>query len=136
MGSCETNTIVVIILVMTIAVAFMYYLHTKQFIKNSNYNEKIKIIKILTRQTARWALAAEQDNSPLIAVLHANYAAGYLWAIQDISTAQEVKAATGIEFSQLRDEVVRIQDSVTKKMALACPNYTLKNSKLSEIAKE
>lgn len=132
MGSCETNTIVIIVLVMVIAVAFMYYLHTKQFIKNSNYSEKIKIIRTLTRQTARWALAAEQDNSPLIAVLHANYATGYLLAIQDVATAQEVKAATGVDFLQLRDEVVRIQDNATKKMGAACPNYSPNNGKLGE----
>src|SRR5207237_6958 len=40
-------------------------------------------VQILTRQAARWSTAASQDNNPLIAVLHANYGAGYLWAIHD-----------------------------------------------------
>ena len=38
----------------------------------------VENIQKLTRQAARWSTAAAQDESPLIAVLHANYAAGYL----------------------------------------------------------
>jgi hypothetical protein len=34
---------------------------------------KVKTIRTLIRQSARWALAAQQDESPIIALLHANY---------------------------------------------------------------
>ena len=39
---------------------------------------KVRTIRTLLRQSARWALASQQDKSPLIALLHANYGAGYL----------------------------------------------------------
>ena len=41
-------------------------------------NEKKFIVNKLLRQTARWSTAAKQDNNSMIAVLHANYGAGYL----------------------------------------------------------
>lgn len=38
----------------------------------------------LIRQVARWSTAGKQDKNSMIAVLHANYGAGYLWALKDI----------------------------------------------------
>ena len=46
-------------------------------------------IKILYRQCARWAAASIQDEATIIKMLHANYAAGYLWAIKDIVSCKE-----------------------------------------------
>jgi hypothetical protein len=36
-------------------------------------------IKILYRQCARWAAASVQDDATIIKMLHANYAAGFLF---------------------------------------------------------
>ena len=46
-------------------------------------NQLSKNINTLIRQAARWSVAAQQDESPIIALLHANYGAGYLWALKD-----------------------------------------------------
>ena len=110
---------------------FIYYL-----IPNQDCDTHSKIIKILSRQAARWSIAAEQDKSPLIAVMHANYGAGYLWAMKDIATASQVKHATGINLAKLTDEIVKIQDNATGKMAQLCPAYALKNTYLSGIGGE
>ena len=58
----------------------------------------VENIQKLTRQAARWSTAAAQDDSPLIAVLHANYGAGYLWALKDIATAKQIKNAYWCRF--------------------------------------
>lgn len=93
-------------------------------INNNNNNNKFhNILQILVRQSARWSLAAEQDENPLIAVLHANYGAGYLWAIKDIATSEDVKKATGIDLKKFERKIVSIQDDTTKKMAKLCPKY-------------
>ena len=102
--------------------------------KNSQLNNKNTIIKTLIRQAARWSLAAEQDSSPMVAVLHANYGAGYLWALRDIATDDEIKAATGIDILQFRDKVTKVQDDATKKMVKVCPNYAPSNSYFGKIA--
>ena len=91
--------------------------------KTNEKKDKTWIIQVLTRQAARWAVAADQDESPLIAVLHGNYAAGYLWALKDIADSQEVKAATNTDLKTLEYKIILIQDKVTKRMALLCPKY-------------
>ena len=45
--------------------------------------KKTNPVDILVRQASRWSVAAQQDKSPMIALLHANYGVGYLWALQE-----------------------------------------------------
>lgn len=77
-------------------------------------------IKIMYRQSARWAAAAIQDESTIIKVLHANYAAGYLWALKDIVSTSDFERITGQDFLEFENEIVKIQDSSTKKLVETC----------------
>lgn len=77
--------------------------------------------EILVRQAARWAIASEQDNNPIIALLHANYAAGYLWALKDIYTVSEIGLGED-GLMQFERVIVGIQDNATKKVTSACPD--------------
>jgi len=38
----------------------------------------------MVRQSARYATVAQQDTSPVVAILHANYAVAYLYAAKNI----------------------------------------------------
>lgn len=58
--------------------------------QNRRKDELNKMINTLVRQTSRWATASKQDINILIAVLHANYAAEYLWALKDIASDEEI----------------------------------------------
>lgn len=95
-----------------------------------------KIINKLARQAARWSTAAKQDDSHLVAVLHANYGAGYLWALQDIATASQIKAATDIDLDKFNKEIVKIQDDTTLKMIQLCPDYGPEKTYLSRVGGE
>ena len=92
------------------------------FIRNGNGTPKGNIEK-LVRQTARWATAAQQDASPLISMLHANYAAGYLWALKDIATPTEIHKATGVDLKRFEEHIVNVQDATTKKVIKVCPQF-------------
>ena len=59
----------VIIIVISILLIFAIFLSSRSTIKN----DKKTIIDKMIRQSARYATAAEQDESPVVAVLHANY---------------------------------------------------------------
>jgi len=106
---------------------------TNCFGKNSSHIENIQK---LSRQAARWSTAAAQDDSPLISVLHANYGAGYLWALKDIATAKQIKNATGIDLDQFTNEIVKIQDNATQEMIKVCPKYAPPRTYLSQIGGE
>jgi len=75
-------------------------------------------------------LAAEQDKSPIIAVLHANYGAGYLWALKDIASSEQVKSATGQDMLEIERYVTKIQDRVTMHATKICPKYGGQTDKL------
>ena len=106
-------------------------------VASSNKSDtKSTAIKTLVRQAARWSTAASQDQNVLIAVLHSNYAAGYLWALRDIATDQEIESATGINVLKFRDEITNTQDLTTKRLAKLCPGYAPPESYLGKIAAE
>ena len=106
------------------------------FIKDSATKLLFKNIQILARQAARWSTAAKQDESPLIAVLHSNYGAGFLWALKNIATDEQIKSATGLDIKKLEREIVDIQDETTTNMSKICPKYAPEASYLSKVAKE
>jgi len=80
-------------------------------------------IRTLLRQTARWSAAASQDESPIVALLHANYGAGYLWALKDIATEKSIKKATGVNIHMFEKKIIGIQDKATKKVSGLCPQF-------------
>lgn len=80
-------------------------------------------IEKLVRQSARYATAAQQDKSPVIAVLHANYAAAYLHALKDIASESQIHNATGINVKKFKEHVINVQDMITKKTTEECPEF-------------
>lgn len=104
---------------------FLQNKNKKNINKNTKISqEKIHIIKTLTRQCSRWLVAAQQDESPLIATLHVQYGMGYLWAIKDIATTTEFKHATGLEFLKFEKHSTNVQDNISKRMIKACPQFS------------
>ena len=91
---------------------------------------------IMARQAARWSTAAEQDQNPMIAVLHANYGAGYLWAMQDIATSSEIEKATGMDWKQFRTAILAAQDKATRRLASLCPGFSPRQTYLTKVARE
>ena len=94
------------------------------WISNDVKQYQNKIIKKLLRQTARWSTAATQDESPLIAVLHAYYCTGSLWALKDIASNKDIKTATNVDMTEFEKHVVSIQDSTTKNLSKVCPEFS------------
>ena len=77
----------------------------------------------LIKQCAKWATTAQQDDSPLLATLHANYAVGYLWALKDLWTPEQINKKAGINLTQFEEHILNMQDMVTKKVIKKCPEF-------------
>ena len=84
---------------------------------------KKQTIKTLIRQSASFSAAATQDKSPLIALLHANYGATYLWALRDIATDEEIKKYGNIDIISFKNKITDIQDKATKLVSAICPKF-------------
>ena len=98
-----------------IAVVVLFFL----FRKKANNSDVVKLIK----QSAKWATTAQQDESPLLATLHANYAVGYLWALKDLYDTEEISKKAGVNITQFEEHILNVQDMVTKKVLKKCPEF-------------
>lgn len=78
-------------------------------------------IQKLVKQSARYATTAQQDTSPMTALLHANYAVSYLNALKDIATDNQIHNATGIDVKKFKEHIMNVQDMVTKKTSDTYP---------------
>ena len=92
-------------------------------------------IRILVRQTARWATAAQQDNNAYIAFLHASYGQAYVGALRQVANDADIMRVTGVDAAELEAEVSRVQDAVSRKLIAACPAI-MPPGNLVKIAKE
>jgi hypothetical protein len=101
-----------------LGVIFVLYLMMKNKTRGMN-----KAIEKLVRQSARYAVAAQQDESPVIAILHANYAAAYFYALKDIASESQIHNATGIDVKKFKEHVTNVQDMVTRKTSEKCPEF-------------
>jgi hypothetical protein len=107
--------------ILGITILFVLFVYC---ILNTNYNKRDSfIIKTLIRGCSRWAIASKQDKSPLIALLHANYASGYLWAIKDVFTNEDIHKWTGVNIIDYQDKITSIQDDATKRVSEICPTF-------------
>lgn len=108
--------IIIILLIILCIVSFFEY----RKLKKCNMS---KIINTLMRQCSRWAIASTQDKNPMISLLHANYAAGYLWALKDIADDIQIKRASNIDISYFTNKITNIQDQSTQKVSKYCPQF-------------
>lgn len=118
---------------------FIYYLldiRDNCYLYNNNYDLLKKNIQTLVRQAARWSTAAKQDDSSMIAVLHANYGAGYLWAVKDIASDDQIAKAAGIDIHKFENEIIKIQDHATVRMSQLCSEYGPEPSYLTTLGGE
>jgi hypothetical protein len=101
-----------------IAIIFVLYLMMQNKTRGMN-----KAIEKLVRQSARYAVAAQQDASPVIAILHANYAAAYFYALKDIASESQIHNATGIDVKKFKEHITNVQDMVTRRTSEKCPEF-------------
>lgn len=80
---------------------------------------------ILIRQSARYAHAARQDEDQLIALLHANYGSGYLWAAKDIFPESLLISVfpSYKDYKEFESKIKEIQDQVNTDSVKKCPSF-------------
>lgn len=119
-----------VVLILIVIVLAVYWYGT------INCVDKNEIIRSLLVQSSRWSTASFQDRNPVIAVLHANYGAGYLWAMNDIASADEIEKASGIDYNTFRKHVTDIQRDATQRLIRECPNIAPEPSYLAQLGGE
>lgn len=118
------NEITILLIVIVIVLLLMIIIRFPRNKVKKTCSKDGENIRKSFRQTARWSNAALQDKAPMIALLHANYGAGYLWALKDLYTEEEIRIATGgITFAELEKKVLDVQNDATLKVYSVCPHF-------------
>ena len=102
--------------------AFMYYY--RYYLSSYSRIDKTVAIPALLRQTARWAVASKQDSSNLIALLHIDYAIGYLSSLQEIASNEDIKHYGGVDPSNLMKRLQARQDTILSASIKECPSFS------------
>jgi hypothetical protein len=90
--------------------------------QNRSRGVKASIDK-LVKQSAKYAITAQQDASPVMSVRHGNYAAAYVHAMGDIATDTQIHNATGIDVKKFREHIFNVQEMTTKKTIDKFPDF-------------
>lgn len=85
---------------------------------------KEEVINALTRQAYRWYIASTQDQHPLIKNLHINYAVGYISALRDVASEDEIREITGLDTTVFAKQAIREQDKALILLTQTCPKLT------------
>ena len=108
--------IIIISIIIILTIISTYLLFFKRCINKGHHEH----IKTLLRQSARYSIAALQDKSLFIAVLHANYGAGYWWALKDIYPSNIISSVAGVSSEIIEKEILDIQDYFTRQLIREC----------------
>ena len=111
-----------------------FYFSVRDTIEISKLKNDL-VINIL-RGSARYSIASEQDLNPMIKILHANYGAGYLWALKDALSDSEIEKISGIDIIKFKNAIIKNQDTATKEMIKVCPKFAPPYSYLGSVAGE
>ena len=116
--------IIILLAIIILFILFILSITVAPPSQSSHANDIATTIQIIARQCGRWSTASLQDQSPLVAWLHANYGAGYLFALMDCFPSETIRQAMGLslnEFEAFRHKIVGIQDIAAKRVISACP---------------
>src|SRR5210317_421651 len=92
-------------------------------------------IEKMVKQSAKYAIMAQQDSSPVMSVRHGNYAAAYVHALRDIANETQIHNATGIDVKKFKQHISNAQEMSTRKTVDQFPDFAGRSDMyLSEIA--
>lgn len=99
-----------------LALVFVYFV----FFRKPDLSQQVKV---LMKKCASWATTAQQDTSPYLSVMHANYAMGYLSALKDIASPQQIHRATGVDFKNFEGHIINLQEMINTRMKTKVPEF-------------
>lgn len=127
--SCLYKTFFTLLIVLILIInGYVIYKWLLSYVYAGDDSYTINKAQILIRQSARYAHAARQDKDLIIALLHANYGSGYLFAAKDIFPESELIKLFGSynKYKEFEAGIITIQDNVNKLAIKTCPNLISK----------
>ena len=128
------NQIIGLLIAFILGILVMYFYRRSQCPIFSPNDLLFQHIRVIYRQMARYLRGAVNDRDLIIAYAHMSYGMGYLWAIEEMATADQITEAIGINHMDVKKEAIAIQDQIIKQVINVCPKLTSNGSLLAKIA--
>ena len=84
-----------------------------------------KTLKNLLSQSTRWSSVASQDQNPMIALMHINYALGFLKACRRLASDSDIQKITGSNIVELSYIMENQQAELMSQISAKCPELGL-----------
>jgi len=88
--------------------------------KNTFTDSNSKIKNIIKKSAELSFLALDNNKEPVSALKSSNYAMAYVSALQEIYTNDQIQSATNIDLSQFKNELLKIQNTITANIKNTC----------------
>jgi hypothetical protein len=90
--------------------------------RRENLKTTLPMAEKLIRVSSKWGVASAQDQSPLLALEHANYAVAYARAAREVASEADIAKKLHVDLPELIAELTEVQDRAVRKMSRACPS--------------
>ena len=80
-----------------------------------------KTLKNLLAQSTRWSTIAQQDQNLVVALMHVNYALGFLKASRRLASDADIQKITGTNVVELHFLMENQQADLIQQISTACP---------------
>jgi len=92
-----------------------------------------RALKDLIKSSQQWAARSEQDGSPLVSLMNANYAMAYFNVARSIGSDQDIYAHTHANVDSLIQDIETTQKRAVEKVTKVCPSVAPSMSKFQII---
>lgn len=92
--------------------------HLENIIKKGDVNIKIK--NIIKKAAQLSFLALDNSKEPVYSLKSSNYAIAYVSVLQEIYTDDQIQNATNINLNQFKNELLKIQSTITANIKNTC----------------
>jgi hypothetical protein len=91
-------------------------------------------LRTIVNSAAQWSAIADQDESPVVRLMHVLYAQGNLNAARAIASDDDIEAACGFELDAFARTLQQQQAACIRAMASACPSFRIPQGLASTMA--
>lgn len=84
-----------------------------------------KVLQNLIQQSTRWSTVAGQDQNPVVALMHVNYALGFIKAARRLASDSDIAKITGSNVTELHYIMENQQADLISIISEKCPELGL-----------
>lgn len=113
----KIGVLVVLVLLVVVLIAWFADRSRRETLKTS-----MPMAHRLIKEASRWGMTSEQDESPYLALIHANYAVAYARAAREAAPETDIAKKLHVDLSELVSQLSDVQEKAVRRLSRVCPD--------------